>query len=87
MITPLLIFIDHDWTPGIKLSGAVHPHISFTVGVVAVCYHLRWGFIKMCFFVYSIIAIYLFAKSFACASVIFISNNTSSGIFIAIVHI
>lgn len=44
MIATFLVFIYHDWTPGIKLSGTVHPHITLAVMVVAVCYHLRWCF-------------------------------------------
>ena len=38
MIATFLVFIYHDWTPGIKLSGTVHPHITLAVRVVAVCY-------------------------------------------------
>ena len=47
MIATFLVFICHDWTPGIKLSGTVHPHITLAVRVVAVCYHLRWCFIRL----------------------------------------
>lgn len=47
MIAAFLVFIYHDWMPGIKLSGTVHPHITLAVRVVAVCYHLRWCFIRL----------------------------------------
>lgn len=45
MITPFLVFVDHNRTFLIQLTGSVHPHVTLRVGMVAVFNDLSRRFV------------------------------------------
>ena len=45
MITSFLVFVDYNRTLYVQLTGAVHPHVTLRVGMVAVFNDLGRGFV------------------------------------------
>ena len=45
MITPFLVFVDYNRTFLMQLTGAVHPHVTLGIRVVAVFNDLGRGFV------------------------------------------